>query len=265
MNRIGVVIIVGVLCAACGGSPSPAPPSVQSHPPASPAAPSAAASSSSPTPAPDPSKPKRFVVEASAFTISSGIGPNDYFVEWTAILHNPNLAYFGAFPEVNVTAYAGSKVVGSEQQTLNSFPPDINIDWSDQVETHAKPTRVKVVYSGVKWYPTKTAAVDYPPFATTGVSFNAAFDGSTVTGTVHNPYGRSFSQMALTALFYDHGKLDGGATDFLDHLHAHSSLPFSIDLLGQRSASPQKVVVMAQPWGGQPDVWNHAGLAMMSH
>ncbi len=50
-------------------------------------------------------KPQPFTVEESAYTlISNTTDAGTYYVEWAAVLRNPNVAHYGAFPTVTVTA-----------------------------------------------------------------------------------------------------------------------------------------------------------------
>jgi hypothetical protein len=176
------------------------------------------------------------------------------------VIRNPNVDVYGTFPTVSITGRdSAGKVVGTEDQVLDSLPPGGTIAFSSQVSMTEKPADVEIAYKKIDWYDTKTTPDDYPPFAVTDTAFKKQqFGGLVVTGEVTNPYRFAVESLAATALFRDaSGKLIGGTTSFLDDLPASASMPLQVEELGG-SAPARKVKsfdVVVTPWA-DPQTWN---------
>ncbi len=200
---------------------------------------------------------------ASAYSLAEDIGESrKTFVEYVVELKNPNSTYHGSFPEYDITAYGPHhRVQGTDQQTLGEFPPGATLYWADQIEARQPVTSVKITYSGIDWSRTVTTPADYPPFPASGVHYSGGYD-PTITGVIKNPYPRAFGEIAVTAAFYMGESLVGGGTDFVDHLPANSSKPFSLSLLSKPPPNWQSIVVTAVPWGSAPNAWNQAALKL---
>lgn len=245
-------VLVAAVSAACGGGSSGNGTAKTAGSPA----PSASSQS-----ADRGEKPQPFTVSSYAYkAIPQGTDAGAYYVEWAAVIHNPNAASYGTFPTLTITAYdrAGG-VLGTDDQVLNALPPEATEAFAGQIDAlGGKPARVTVTYSKVGWYPTTTHASDYPPFMVTGARYHNVSYAATTTGIVSNPYAHDWDQLALTALYYDAaGKLVGGSTDFLDSLPAHASKPFEVQDMFDLSTQPARVQVMAMPWGGgDPSEWD---------
>jgi hypothetical protein len=242
-------VTAGLLLAACGGSDRTDNASGASAS-GSTTQPTGAASEEAGDAAP-------FTVAESAYTLVPN-GSGGYFVEWAAVLANPNAAHYGAFPTVTITARdAAGAVLGTDTQVLNGFPPGTSIAFASQIEADAKPAEVQVAYSKVDWYPTKTTAGDYLPFTASGVRWAGDQFSRDVVGELTNPWPAAVEQVAATALYRDaDGTLVGGSTGYVDALPASGTVPFSIMDTSGLKKEPASIEVHAMPWSGLPDEWN---------
>jgi hypothetical protein len=219
---------------------------------------SAAASSSAAEDGGGKDNAKPFTITEQEHRVSSSFG--DTYVHWTVVIENPNADVYGTFPTVSVTGRdAAGKVVGTDDQVLDSLPPGGTIAFSGQASMTEKPAKVEIAYKSVDWYDTKTTAADYPPFTVSDISVKKQeFGGLVVTGEVANPYKYAVSSLAATALFRNaSGKLIGGTTSFLEDLPAAASMPMQVEELG--GSTPAKKVkstdVIVTTWG-DPQDWN---------
>lgn len=203
-----------------------------------------------------------FAITEQEHRVSSGYG--DTYVHWTVVIENPNDDVYGTFPTVSITGRdAAGKVVGTEDQVLDSLPPGGVIAFSGQASMTEEPAKVEIAYKSVDWYDTKSVPADYPPFPTRDISYKSQeFGGLVVTGEVVNPYEFAVESIAATALFRDAaGKLVGGTTSYLDDLPAGASMPLQVEELGG-STPPKKVKsvdVIVTPWA-DPQTWNDLAL-----
>jgi hypothetical protein len=201
---------------------------------------------------------KPFEISESEYRISSSLG--DTYVHWTAIIRNPNTDVYGIFPTLSITGRdSAGKVVGTEDQVLDSLPPGGTIAFSSQVSMTEKPAKVEIAYKSIDWYDTKTAPDDYPPFAVADTRYKKQqLGGLVVTGEVSNPYEYAVDSLAATALFRDaDGTLVGGTTSFLEDLPASGTMPLQLEELGGRTP-PGKVKsaeVLVSTWS-DPETWN---------
>jgi len=102
-TSIAVVAAAALLLTGCTSSADPAPRVTSTEP-----ADSAPASSSA--------QAQPFTVTESAYTTTPSTGEGR-FVNWAALLRNPNTTYYGAFPVITVTARdAGGQVIATQQQ-----------------------------------------------------------------------------------------------------------------------------------------------------
>jgi hypothetical protein len=186
------------------------------------------------------------------------------YIEWTAVIRNPNEDAYGLFPVIRITARdAAGKVIATDDQTLGEFPPGTSLAFSGQLDSKEKPAKVEFTYAKVEWHDTKTRAADYKEFSAKQVSFRKGdFGDLTVTGEITNPFAADLDSMAVTALLRDAaGKLVGGGTDFADSLPASGSLPFELDANFKGKAKVKSVEIMAMPWTTMDSIaWNHLAL-----
>lgn len=247
MIRTRLLALTLVLLAACGGGDD-----------------SDSATGGGPTPTgpsatlESPAQGKPFEIVESATNVSSSPVGGQFYVQWVALLRNPNTDLFGAFPTVSVTARdVQGAVVGTDDQVLESFPPGATIAFASQVTASAQPDKVELTYKRVEWVKTQTKPVDYPPFTAEKVSFRPdRVAGFTVSGDLRNPYSKPVDELAVTALVRDSGgKLLGGRTAFVEGLPAGGTVPFSFTT-GAVQGTATKVDIVAIPWGGAPNTWN---------
>jgi hypothetical protein len=175
-------------------------------------------------------------------------------------MKNPNNDVYGTFPTLSITGRdSAGRVVGTDDQVLDSLPPGGTIAFSGQVSMTEKPAKVEIAYKSIDWYDTKTAPNDYPPFAVADIDYKKQrFGGLVVTGEVSNPYKYAVDSLAATALFRDaDGTPVGGTTAFLEDLPASSTMPLQLEELGGRTPARKvkSVEVLVSTWS-DPDTWN---------
>jgi hypothetical protein len=249
ITRLLVVAAFAFLLAACGGGSA--------------ATGDAPAKSGSAKPKPagaataDAKPAVDFTVDEFGYTLESN-GSGGYYVEWAALLTNPNTAQYGAFPTVTITARdSHDGILGTDTQVLNGFPPSTTIAFASQIESDDKPAKVEVTFTKVDWYPTKTTGSQYKPFTASGIRWGGDQYSHKVVGELTNPWPSALEQIAVTALYRNaNGRLIGGSTDFLDALPASGKVPFSVMDMSGLKKQPDNIEIYAMPWGGQPDEWN---------
>lgn len=252
MSRSRLLALVLLTAASCGGG---------GDKPATTAGTDAGTSPSSKAPSAtvEPAaQGKPFEIVESATNVSPSVLGGQFYVQWIAVMRNPNPDLFGAFPTVAVTARdAQGAVVGTDDQVMESLPPGATIAFASQVTATAQPAKIDITFKKVDWVKTQTKPADYPPFTAEKVSFRPdRAAGFSVTGDLRNPYSKPVDGLAVTALVRDAaGKLLGGRTTFLDTLAAGGTIPFSFTS-GAVQGTGAKVDIMAMPWGGAPNTWN---------
>lgn len=199
-----------------------------------------------------------FEITETAYQVDASFG--DVYVQWTAVIENPNTDVYGTFPTVSITGRDKSgSVIGTEDQVLISLPPGGTIAFASQVTMTEKPAEVEIEYKSVDWYDTETTPDDYPPFEASDLRYKKQeFGGLVTTGELSNPYEFPVESLAATALYRGSGgELIGGATSFLENLPAAGTMPMQIEELGSSipAGRVDSVDVVVIDWG-QPETWN---------
>lgn len=207
-------------------------------------------------------QPQQFIIAESAYILDqSPYEPDKVYVQWVAVIRNPNAEFFGVFPAISITARdAQGNVLGTEDQVLHQLPPGKTIAFGGQITASARPEKIEISPTKVEWHRTKTTPADYPPFETQKVTLKSNGQlGFTITGEIMNPYKKNVEQLAVTALFRDEtGRLTGGWQTFVESVPANGTRPFQINAL----TAPQnvaKVEVLASTW--LPTNWNELATA----
>lgn len=142
MTKSRLLPLILLLAAACGGADEPASPSAEGSVVTTPQSPAVTAAPGA--------QAKPFEVIESATNVSSSAFDGKFYVQWVAVLKNPNVGLFGTFPTVVVTARdAQGVVLGTDDQVLESIPPGATIAFASQILATAQPAKIEIAYKKV--------------------------------------------------------------------------------------------------------------------
>ncbi|MEU8267713.1 FxLYD domain-containing protein [Sphaerisporangium sp. NPDC049002] len=208
----------------------------------------------------DEARPKQslkpLVIKEQTSSVSQGTG--GYVVTWAGVISNPNRWHFGENVAATVVGRdaAGREVVRMEQP-LDAVPPAGSLKFTGQAMASAKPVDVKVAYKPAQWREAARIPSAFVPFPVSSPNTEKLGNGSyLVTGAVGNPYAKAATSLVVTALLRDKdGKLVGGASTYVDDVHAGAPRRFVLTVDSLNGAGPvARTDITARTWGssGRP-------------
>lgn len=200
-------------------------------------------------------KAQQFLITESAYFFDPAPydpnKPDQVYIQWAAVISNPNSDFFGTFPTIHITARdEHGDSVGRKYQILHQLPPGQTIAFSGQFTAVRRPVEVEIAPDRVQWSPVETVPSDYVPFEAQKIALKSTgLYGYVITGEILNPYKKDAGQLSVTALFRDDdGKLLGGGQTFVMSVPANEPRPFRIEAFTVPE-NVTKVEVVASPWG----------------
>ncbi|MFB9250046.1 FxLYD domain-containing protein [Sphaerisporangium melleum] len=201
-------------------------------------------------------EPKPLVVKEQTSSVSQGTG--GYVVTWAGVLVNPNRWLFGENVAATVVGRdASGKEVVRMEQPLDAVPPSGALKFTGQATASARPVDVRLTYRPAVWRKASRIPSAYVPFPISSAGTEKLGNGSyLVTGAVANPFQRAATSLVVTALLRDKaGKLIGGASTYVDDVHAGAPRRFVLTVDGLSGAGPvARTDITARTWGssGRP-------------
>jgi hypothetical protein len=199
---------------------------------------------------------KPLVIKEQTSSVTQGTG--GYVVTWAGVISNPNRWHFGENVAATVVGRdaAGKEVVRMEQP-LDAVPPAGSLKFTGQAMASAKPVDVRVAYKPAQWRQAARIPSAFVTFPISASRTEKLGNGSyLVTGAVGNPYQKAATSLVVTALLRDKdGKLVGGASTYVDDVHAEAPRRFVLTIDSLNGVGPvARTDISARTWGssGRP-------------